>query len=209
MMRIAVTAAFAALASTPTFAQQSDPGRFPQLAPETMTDAQKEAATGLPMLSGPFNVALRSPELTKQIQAMSQYLRARTTLPPRLAELAILITARHWSAQYEWWGHYPMAMKAGVSPATAADIAAGKRPTQMQPDEEAVYDFLTALQDRHAVDDAVFTRAKAALGERQLVDLIGLVGLYDTVSMMLDVGKVGVPPGATPLPPLAETAPLR
>lgn len=197
------------MCAPPAAAQQARPDRFPQLAPEQMNEAQRKAAAGLPMLSGPFNILLRSPALTDRIQALAQYLRAPTTLPPKLGELAILITARQWTAQYAWWGHYSMAMKAGLSPALAAELAEGKRPTGMQPDEAAVYDVLTELHDRHAVSDATFKRAKDALGETELVDLIGLAGLYATVSMALDLGEVGLPPGATPLPPLADRAGMR
>ncbi|HLG89445.1 MAG TPA: carboxymuconolactone decarboxylase family protein [Alphaproteobacteria bacterium] len=207
-MRIAILLA-ALLAATPVHAQDSRPDRFPQLDPKTMTDAQKQSAAKLPMLSGPFNIMLRSPVLTDRVQALADYLRAPTTLPPRLEEIAILVTARQWNAEYEWFGHYPMAMKTGVSAATADAIAHGKRPEAMQPDEAAVYDLLTELYAKRRISDATFKQARELLGEKQLVDLIGLAGLYASVSMLLDVGEVGLPPGAKPLPPLAGEPPVR
>ena len=207
-MRIALLLA-ALLAAMPACAQESRPDRFPQLEPQTMTETQKQSAAKLPMLSGPFNIMLRSPVLTDRIQALADYLRAPTTLPPRLAELAILVTARQWNAEYEWFGHYPMAMKAGVPPSIADAIAHGKRPEAMQPDEAAVYDLLTELYAKRRISDATFKQARDLLGEKQLVDLIGLSGLYASVSMLLDAGEVGLPTGAKPLPPLAVEPPVR
>ena len=181
--------------------------RFPALAPEAMSPAQRQAAEAIAAgprggLRGPFNAWLRSPELADRAQRLGEYLRFRSSVPKRLNELAILITARAWDAEFEWHAHYPLALRAGLDPAVAADIAAGKRPAVMAEDEAAVFDFATELRRDRRVSEAVFARAKAALGEQGVVDLIGVLGYYDLVSMTLNVAQVKPPePGPLPLPP--------
>jgi len=181
--------------------------RFPALAPEAMSPAQRQAAEAIAAgprggLRGPFNAWLRSPELADRAQRLGEYLRFRSSVPKRLNELAILITARAWDAEFEWHAHYPLALRAGLDPAVAADIAAGKRPAAMAEDEAAVFDFATELRRDKRVSEAVFARVKAALGEQGVVDLIGVLGYYDLVSMTLNVAQVKPPePGPLPLPP--------
>ena len=181
--------------------------RFPALAPEAMSPAQRQAAEAIAAgprggLRGPFNAWLRSPELADRAQRLGEYLRFRSSVPKRLNELAILITARAWDAEFEWHAHYPLALRAGLDPAIAADIAAGKRPAVMAEDEAAVFDFATELRRDKRVSEAVFARVKAALGEQGVVDLIGVLGYYDLVSMTLNVAQVKPPePGPLPLPP--------
>ena len=185
--------------------------RFPALAPEAMSPAQRQAAEAIAAgprggLRGPFNAWLRSPELADRAQRLGEYLRFRSSVPKRLNELAILITARAWDAEFEWHAHYPLALRAGLDPAIAADIAAGKRPAVMAEDEAAVFDFATELRRDKRVSEAVFARAKAALGEQGVVDLIGVLGYYDLVSMTLNVAQVKPPePGPLPLPPRPQS----
>ena len=154
-------------------------------------------------LSGPFNAWLRSPELADRLRKVGEYIRFNTSLPHRLNEFAILITAREWSSQYEWYAHYPLAIKAGLNPQVAADLAAGKRPADMQEDEKIVYDFSIQLHRDKKVSDETFKAAVAKFGETGVMDLIGVNGYYDLVSMTLNTAEVPVPPGeAPPLPPL-------
>src|SRR3954465_4357620 len=125
--------------------------RFPTLTPEQMTPAQKKVAEAIvagprKSMGGPFNAWLRSPELADKLQAVGEQVRFHSSLPPRLSEFAILITAREWDAGYEWYAHYPLALKAGLKPAIAADLAHGKRPAGMAADEAAVYDFMRELR---------------------------------------------------------------
>ena len=178
--------------------------RFPELRPEQMTDAQQrvyQSIAGGPRggVRGPFNALLRSPELADRVQKVGEYLRFNSALPARLNELAILINARFWGSKYEWFAHRPMAEKGGLKPSIADDVAAGKRPAGMQEDEALVYDFCTTLHRDHFVDDALFDRAKALLGEQGLVDLIAVSGYYTLVSMVLNVAEIPLPDG-TPSP---------
>ena len=123
--------------------------RMPPIPDDEMTEAQKEAAAefraerGEP--GGPWAVILRSPELINRLRGVSDYLRFNSSLPPRLSEFVILITAREWTQNFEWAAHYPLAIEGGLSPDIAAAIADGRRPEGMADDEEALYDFCTAL----------------------------------------------------------------
>src|SRR5258706_10714752 len=174
----------------------------------SMTSAQRkvyeEIASG-PRggVRGPFNALLRSPELADRAQKFGEYVRFGSSLPERLKEFAILITARHWTAQYEWHSHHAHALKAGLDPRLAADLARGKRPAGMKADEAAVYDFCNELQKEKSVSDSAFEAAVDQFGERGVVDLIGVTGYYTMVSMVLNVDRHPIPGGApAPLPSL-------
>jgi 4-carboxymuconolactone decarboxylase len=174
--------------------------RFAELTPDRMTDAQKKAYDGIVSgprggARGPFNILLRSPELADTVQRVGAYLRYNSSLPARLNEFAIIINARFWGSKYEWYAHRPLAVKGGLAESIADDVAAGRRPRGMKPDEEVVYDFCTTLHEKHFVDDALFERAKSALGEQGVVDMIGVSGYYTLVSMVLNVGEVPLPEG--------------
>jgi 4-carboxymuconolactone decarboxylase len=147
---------------------------------------------------GPFNVQLRSPEMGDLGQQFGAATRFATTVPQRLYELAIIITARHWTAQFEWTAHHRSALQAGLSPTVADAIAVGRRPAAMQPDEEAVYNFATELLQTKQVSDRTFDAAKRVLGERGVVDLISVMGWYGTVSMYLNVDRYPLPDGSQP-----------
>jgi 4-carboxymuconolactone decarboxylase len=184
--------------------------RFSQYSADQLNDAQKKVAERILKVSsaglgGPYSMLLRSPELTARYLGMTDYLRFETSLPKRLNELAILIEARLWDAQYEWWAHYPIALKAGVPEAVANDIKEGRRPTTMKSDEEVVYDVcIELLRDRH-LTDATFKRAKEMLGEQQTVDLVAVAGFYVMVSSVIIAGEIGVPNGEKPpLPTLLK-----
>jgi 4-carboxymuconolactone decarboxylase len=200
--------------------------RFAQLTVDQMTEAQKRAAeqiltssqradgpagrymTSSGQFPGPYNFLLRSPELAVRWRQLAEYLRFETSLPLRLNELAILIQARFWTAQFEWWAHYPLALRAGVPQSIADDLKVGKRPAGMQPDEEAVYEFCVELMREHHVADATFATLKAQFTEQQIADLVAVTGFYATVSMILNTVEAPLPTGeALPLAPLP--GPLR
>ena len=178
--------------------------RFKPLTWETLNPEQKTMVNDLlggkrTSLGGPFNALLRSPDMGNLAQKLGEYVRFRTSLPPRLNEMAILLTAKWWSSQYEWHAHKPLALSAGLSAGVIDDIQAGRRPSKMQPDETVVYDFSAELRDRRRVSDATFRAAVTVLGERGVMDLIAAMGYYDLVSMVLNVDRYPLPDGA-PLP---------
>jgi 4-carboxymuconolactone decarboxylase len=135
------------------------------------------------------------------MQALGAHIRFKSSLPLHLNELAILVTARHWTSQYEWHAHHALAMKAGLDPRIAAAIADKKRPEGMKEEEAAVYDFCVELHNTKNVGDANFNRVKKLFGEQGVVDLIGVSGYYTLVSMTLNVAQVPVPGGKPPLAP--------
>src|SRR5579862_6164355 len=149
-------------------------------------------------MNGPFNVTLRSPEMGDLAQKLGAQLRFHSSLPNRLNEMAILMTARFWNAQYEWSAHHKNALTAGLSPAIIEALAAGKKPASMQPDEEAVYNFGTELLKNREVSDASFKAMVDKFGERGAVDLTGVMGYYCFVSMMLDIDRYPLPAGDKP-----------
>jgi len=198
-----------AVAQAPT-AQRPDPrslrlrgDRFKPLTYDEMTPAQKTMIEHLLAgpragANGPFNVLLRSPEIGDLGQQFGASTRFKSSLPQRLYELAILVTARHWTSQYEWQAHHRSALQAGLSPAIADAIAQGKRPAVMQKDEEAVYNFSSELLNTKQVSDATFGAVKNALGERGVVDLVAVMGWYGTVSMLLNVDRYPLAEGTQP-----------
>jgi 4-carboxymuconolactone decarboxylase len=129
---------------------------------------------------------------------MTDYLRQKTSLPHRLNEMAILLEARLWDAQYEWWAHEPLARKAGLTDAIIEDIRAGKRPATMQPDEAVVYDVVTELLNKRQLSDTTFAAAKQTLGEQQVVDLVAVTGFYVMVSTVIIAGQIAIPDNAPP-----------
>ena len=176
--------------------------RMPPIPDEAMTPAQKEAVAefraerGEP--GGPWSVILRSPELLNRLRGVSDHLRFNSSLPPRLSEFVILITAREWSQNYEWAAHYRLAVEGGLNPDIAAAVADGRRPDGMADDEEALYDFCTALHRDGRVSDAAYARAVAEFGEQGVVDMVGLSGYYTLIAMVLNTARVPLAPNATP-----------
>ena len=185
--------------------------RFPTLTLDQMTPDQRKVAEAIMTgprkgLGGPFNTWLRSPALADKLQQVGEHLRFHSSVPPRLNEFAILLTARAWDADYEWSAHYPLAIKAGLKPAIAADIAAGKRPSGMAADERAVYDFVTELRATHKVGDTTYNAARQVLGDQGIVDLVALCGYYDLVSMTLNTAQVAAPADGPRPPATGEEA---
>ncbi|MGH9592514.1 MAG: carboxymuconolactone decarboxylase family protein [Bryobacteraceae bacterium] len=183
--------------------------RFKPLTYAEMTPAQKIMTDHLLAgerrgLGGPFNILLRSPEMGDLAAQFGASMRFHSSIPSKLNEMAIIITARYWTAQYEWNAHKRAALAAGFNPAIVDAIATGKRPASLQPDEEAVYTFCTEILTTKHVSDATFAAAKNAVGERGIVDLIGVMGWYQMVSMALNADRYplgeGVQPELKPLP---------
>jgi 4-carboxymuconolactone decarboxylase len=182
-----------------TLTQNREP-RFPDINRDQMTNAQKavyEAIVAGPRgrVQGPFGPLLHSPELANRVQKVGEYLRFSTSLPARLNELSILITARFWDCKYEFFAHKPLAMKGGLLESIADDLAQNKRPAKMEPDEELIYDFCTTLHRQHFVNDVLFKRAVGMLGEQRTVDLIAVSGYYTLLAMVLNVAEIPLPPG--------------
>ncbi|HET7884153.1 MAG TPA: carboxymuconolactone decarboxylase family protein [Acetobacteraceae bacterium] len=178
--------------------------RFKELSPDSMTPEQKKVADAIQSgprgagLRGPFNALLRSPDLCDLVQRVGAYVRYSSCIPPRLNEMAIIMAGRKWTAQYEFYAHRKLAIDAGLKPAICDAIAAGTRPQGMSDDEAEVYDYCSELLASGSVSDGNFARIKNRFGERGAIDLIGAVGYYSLVSMVLNVDGVPLPAGETP-----------
>ncbi|PYM05423.1 MAG: 4-carboxymuconolactone decarboxylase [Candidatus Rokuibacteriota bacterium] len=152
-------------------------------------------------LAGPFNAWVRSPHVGSALVALGGALRFRTTLAPRLTELAILVVAREWTAQYEWYAHARFAAKAGIEPEILETIRRKERPRFSRPDDQAVYTFAVELLRTRGVSDATYQALLGQVGEQGVVELVGLLGFYTTVSMTLNTFRVQPPGERPPLDP--------
>lgn len=180
--------------------------RMPPLAESAMTDAQRCAAQALIAgprkgVKGPFVPLLRSPELMDALGKVGEVLRFRSALPQRLAEFAMLVVSREWTQQFEWAVHAPLALQAGVDQNALFELANGRRPPTMAPDEALVYDLIQELVKSRGLSDATYAEAVAAFGEQGLIDLLATVGYFTTVSMIMNVAHTPAPAGAKPLVP--------
>ena len=202
----------ALLIAAPAAGRAEEITRFKPLKAEELTPPQKAYADMIAAPprnakfgNPPYRAYIRNPDLAPKLSALSEYLRWNSSLPPRLSELAILITAREWTAQYEWFAHYPLALKGGLDPKVAEAIATGKRPESMKDDEAALYDLATALYRDRKVSDPVYKAALEKFGARGIMDIIGIIGYYDLVSMTLITMQAGPPNDSVkPLPLLTK-----
>ena len=174
--------------------------RFAVLSEEEMSEEQRAAHRAIVSgprggARGPFNALLRSPELADAAQKLGAYIRFKSSLPAALNELAILVTARYWSAQFEWYAHAQLAEKAGLAVDVISEISQRKRPKNLSKEETAIYNFATELHEKKEVSDATFAAAKDLFGEKGIIDLVGACGYYTLVSMVLNVERQPLPDG--------------
>jgi len=167
-------------------------------APEEMNEAQRrvydEAVAGrrgrapLPMLAW-----LASPEFARRAQKLGEFVRYETTLPPRLSELAILVVARFWTSHYEWVAHKQEALKAGLDESLIADIAGRRPPRFANRDEQIVYDFCVRMNETHSMPGDMYRETVKTIGEKGVVELVGILGYYTLISMTINAFEIGVP----------------
>jgi 4-carboxymuconolactone decarboxylase len=188
-------------------AKKPSPPRLPAIPAEKLNAAQQALVDSIrsgprgqaTQIRGPFAVFLHSPDYGQLAQQLGGYCRLKTRVPPRLSEFAILVTARLWRAQYEWFAHVPHAERAGVTPQTIRALRAGRMPRSAPKDERAVYDFIKELYRRKRVGDKTYARMHALLGDDGMVELVGILGYYVLIAMSLNVFRMG-PPEGEPLP---------
>jgi 4-carboxymuconolactone decarboxylase len=202
MLRVVIAVLLTFAATMPVMTQD----RLPPIPAEKQTAEQRKASEAFRAnrkqdVFGPFVPLLRSPEVMLRAMAMGDYLRYRTVFPVKLNELIILITARHFTQQYEWYVHQPIALKEGLGTAVVEAIADGRRPAGMAADEELIYDFCTELLRNNSVSDATYARSIARWGEQGTIEMVGVVAYYTFQSMVLNTARTPVPPGAPVLKP--------
>lgn len=199
-------AIFLALALTTTASAQV---RLPTIPPDQYTPEQRkaaeefQAARKVPVF-GPFEPLMQSPEVMTLARSMGDYLRYKSGIGNTLSELVILVTAREWTQDYEWYVHAPIAARAGVKSEIIEAIRDGRRPVGMNDDEEIVYDFSIELHRNKRVSDTTFARAERRFGKPAVVDLVGVNGYYTFLAMQLNAARYGIPRDGKPLPRLPE-----
>jgi 4-carboxymuconolactone decarboxylase len=180
--------------------------RMPPIPADKWTEAQKKAAEEITSgprkeLVGPFIPLLRSPEFMSRLQKVGEYLRYNTKLGSNISEFIILLIARQWTQQFEWYSHEALALKAGIKAETIKAIAEGSRPAAMTPDEDAIYEYIAELRLHQSVSDPVYARIMNRFGEQGVIDITGLCGYYTLLGMLMNVARTPLPAGKTP--PLA------
>ncbi|MFC1492251.1 carboxymuconolactone decarboxylase family protein [Nitrospinota bacterium] len=170
--------------------------RLPDLSPENMSDEDRRiyetfrSSRGELGVTGPSYAWLRSPAMFERLNWMIRFLRNESQIPARLREFIILLTVRTWESRYPWGRHAPMAREAGLAEDIIEALDAERRPDFQNPDEAAVYDFAVELMEHHFVEDATYRAALDLLGERGLVELTVLVGLYSTIGMTINTFEI-------------------
>ena len=183
--------------------------RLPAIPPAQYTPDQQKAASDFEAarkapVFGPFEPLMHSPEVMSLARSMGDYLRYKSSIGNTLSELVILIAARSWTQDFEFYFHRPIAIKAGISTDIADAIADGRRPTAMNADETMIYDFTTELLQNKRVSDATFDRVKARFGTKGVVDATGIAGYYSFLAMQLNVALYRNPNDPSRLPRLPE-----
>jgi 4-carboxymuconolactone decarboxylase len=174
--------------------------RVPPLTLAEMTPEQQVvhaaiAAGPRGQVRGPLAVWLRRPKLADRAQALGQYCRYDSSLPPRLSELAILVMAHIWGSEFEWWAHKPLALKAGLAADIVEAIRVGQVPAFVNKDEAVIHAVLQALHETRRIPDTLYSEAVAILGQDGMIDLVGVAGYYTLISMTINAFEVMPPEG--------------
>jgi 4-carboxymuconolactone decarboxylase len=172
--------------------------RIPLPRPETMSEAQRKVydeIVGGPrgIVRGPLLAALYSPELADRWQRFGELVRYHTSIPPRHAEMAILVTARASNCAFEWHAHEPWALRAGLEPELIAAIRKAESPDFVHPIDHAVYDFAFELQHTRTVTLATYRKVLKHYGPLGVVELAAVVGYYTMVAMTLNAHDISIP----------------
>jgi 4-carboxymuconolactone decarboxylase len=143
----------------------------------------------------PLMAWLNSPEMAKHATRLGAFLRYDTVFPAKLSEIAILVTARHWTSHYEWYAHKRLALAGGMDPKIIEDIGQRRTPKFDDPQGRMIYDVAKSLHEGHGLSKGLYDEATKMLGERGLVEIIGLCGYYTMVSMTLNTFEFDLPDG--------------
>ena len=177
--------------------------RFPHLKPEEMSPAQREVAAEITAgprgeVRGPFIAWIHHPELARRLQALGEQLRWKAKLPPQLIELAVLVCARRWTCQHEWFMHEKLAREAGIDSQTLVSLSRGEKPDRLSPEQSAVYDFCKDLHATGRASDGAFEAVRSRFGLEGALELIALSGYYSLMAMVLNTAGLPLPGNAQP-----------
>jgi 4-carboxymuconolactone decarboxylase len=173
--------------------------RMPPIPPDKYDEAQEREAEAFQVarkgpVFGPFSVLIRSPELMTTYRVQGDYLRLKPSIGTKLSELVILLTAREWTQDYEWYVHAPIALRQGISQEIIDAIAEGRRPTGMSEEQEICYDFSIELHRNRRISDATYERAVKRFGEKGVLDIAGINGYYASLAMAMNTTRMPIPP---------------
>ena len=168
-----------------------------------MTPVQREVAAEISSgprgeVRGPFIALLHNAELARRIQQLGEHLRFHNKLPLATLEIAVLVTAREWSCQFEWFMHDRIARKAGLDARIIDAIALGKEPPGMSADEGLVYKASIQAHRSGRLDDETFAAARERFGLEGTLDLLALNGYYSMMAMILNTAGMPLPDNAAP-----------
>lgn len=167
------------------------------MSPEQRAVAELITAGPRGEVRGPFIALLHNPAIARHLQGLGEQLRWKGKLPQKLVELAVLITARKWTCQHEWFIHEQLARKAGLEGAII-DAIRERRDPPAKGDETLVYDF---CRDAHAagrVGDKAFEAVRGRFGLDGAVELLVLSGYYTMMAMVLNTASLPLPGNAEP-----------
>lgn len=189
------------------------PDRMPPIPAEKLTDEQRKAVADISSglrgeIRGPYWPILRSPGFLMSVHRVGEYTRYHCPLDHRINEMATMMGARAWTQQYAWNAHYGKAVKAGLKPSTLDALAEGRRPPEMQTDEAVLYDFVTEVLANKSASDATYEKTVAQFGESGVIDILGIVGYYSMLAMIMNVARTAFTDGR-PLPLIPTPVQLR
>ena len=174
--------------------------RLPELTPEELSPHQYRLAKelgasrgGALSTNGPWGLLLRNAELCERAGHFGTMLRDATSVHKRVSETAILVTARFWNAEFEWWAHAPQALGAGVSPEVVDAIRRGVKPVFAKKDEEAAYDYATELHRDKRVSEATYKALVGQIGPQGAIELTAITGIYTTIAKLLVAFEIDAP----------------
>lgn len=182
----------------------TNPSRFPVLSTEQMSARQKEIAdaiAGGPRggIRGPFLALIHQPELANHVQQLGEYLRYGTMLPAAITEMVVLIVARRWNCQYEWFAHARIARTTTDLPEhIITALSAGQEPTTMTDEQAEVYDFTKHVLVKGEPTDTTYDLIAKRFGREGVLDLLSLIGYYSMIAMVLNTSRIPLPEGTVP-----------
>ncbi|MBU6468239.1 MAG: carboxymuconolactone decarboxylase family protein [Betaproteobacteria bacterium] len=196
---------FISLLTLPLLAEERLPTIDPHQYSQEQLEAQKifEQARKTPIF-GPFEPLLYSPQLMNEARSMGDYLRYKSAIGNTLSELTILVTARFWTQDYEWYVHAPIALKKGITPEVIESIRQGRIPEKMDADQQLVYNFSTELLNNKQVSDSTYDLAEKRFGKKGVVDLAGIVGYYSFLAVEMNMAQYPLPSNSQALPRFPE-----
>ncbi|MDB5640799.1 MAG: carboxymuconolactone decarboxylase [Hyphomicrobiales bacterium] len=154
-------------------------------------------------LQGPTGIMLYSPKTSEAQSSVTRYLRNESGIPPRVREIALLITSRCMDQQFEWTAHEPVAVKAGVPRETIDAIKFDGATAALDATDALVIELGRAVWRDHKVSPELFARARAAFEPHMLVDLVLIMGTHASTAALLTAFNMQLHDGVEPMLPIA------